>query len=316
MKLLSAIENYVALKCTLGAVFSVDARILRSFGRAQGDVSLEAITSEGCRQFGRGQGFPTRFWERKHQSLRGFFRYLIAREYLARSPLREPPPRIERTFRPYIYSHDELRRLLAATSQERSRHTLLEPETLRTLILLLYGTGLRAGEALRLRSCDVNLEDRVLSVWNTKFFKSRLVPIGASLAATLARYAQEHQLLRPPDGHLARFFATRTGMAVRLGQIEAGFVRLRERAGIRRPPTDRWQPRLHDLRATFAVHRLVAWYREGADLQIRLPLLATYLGHINVAGTQAYLTMTHELLAEASRRFERYARPAEEGRDV
>ncbi len=105
-------------------------------------------------------------------------------------------------------------------------------------------------------------------------------------------------------------------MAVPLGRLEAGFVRLRERTGIQRPHTDRWQPRLHDLRATFAVHRLVAWYREGVDLQTRLPLLATYLGHINVSGTQVYLTMTHELLAEASRRFERYARPVEEDADV
>lgn len=311
MNLLSSIENYVALKRTLGAVFSVDARILRSFSRALGDVSLAAITSVDCRQFCRGKGPPTRFWERKHQSLRGFFRYLVAREHLVTSPLQEPPPRTDRTFRPYIYSHDELRRLLEAASQERSRHRLLEPETLRTLILLLYGAGLRAGEALRLRSCDVDLQDRVLSVWNTKFFKSRLVPIGASLATALARYAQERQPPRSPDGHPPWFFTTRTGRAVRLGQIEAGFVRLRERAGIQRPRADRWQPRLHDLRATFAVHRVVAWYREGVDLQTRLPLLATYLGHINISGTQAYLTMTHELLAEASRRFERYARPGE-----
>jgi integrase len=183
MRLLSPIENYVTLKHTSGAVFLVDARILRAFSRTLRDVSLEAITSEDCRQFCRGKGFPTRFRERKHESLRGFFRYLVARGYMVRSPLREPPPRIERTFRPYIYSHDELRRLLEATSQETARHTLLEPETLRTLILLLYGAGLRAGEALRLRSCDVNLQDRVLSVWNTKFFKSRLVPIGASLGA-------------------------------------------------------------------------------------------------------------------------------------
>jgi integrase/recombinase XerD len=167
-----------------------------------------------------------------------------------------------------------------------------------------------------LRSGDVNLQDRVLSIWNTKFFKSRLVPIGASLAAALARYAHERQDLRPPDAHLSRFFTTRTGKAVPLGRLEAAFVHLRERTGIQRPRTDRWQPRLHDLRATFAVHRLVAWYREGVDVQARLPLLATYLGHINVSGTQVYLTMTHELLAEASRRFERYARPAEEDADA
>jgi integrase/recombinase XerD len=312
MKLSSSIENYVALKRSLGAVFSSDARVLRSFSRAMGDVALEAITSEDCRRFCRGKGLPSRFWERKHGSLQGFFHYLVSRGFLVSSPFKEPAPHIQRTFRPYIYSHDELGRLLEAISQEQSRRRLLEPETLRTIILLLYGAGLRAGEALRLRPCDVNFQDRVLSIWGTKFFKSRLLPIGASLAAALANYAQQHQPVRPADEHPPSFFTTRSGKTVRLGLLEAAFVRLRERAGIRRPSTDRWQPRLHDLRATFAVRRLVAWYREGADLQARLPLLSTYLGHINLSGTQAYLPMTHELLAEASRRFERYAQPKED----
>jgi integrase len=168
------------------------------------------------------------------------------------------------------------------------------------------------GEALRLRPCDVNFQERVLSVWNTKFFKSRLVPIGTSLASALARYAEQRKRVLPPAQHSPGFFTTRAGMPIRLWQIEVGFARLRKRAGIRRSSTDRWQPRLHDLRATFAVHRLVAWYREGADLQKCLPLLATYLGHVNVSGTQAYLPMTHELLIEASRRFECYALPKED----
>jgi integrase/recombinase XerD len=312
MKLSSATENYVALRRSLGAVFSVDARILRSFGRAVGDVPLQAITPEDCRRFCRGKGLATRFWERKYQTLHGFFRHLVSRGFLVSSPFKEPSPRIQHTFRPYIYSHDELGKLLEATTQERNSRTRLEPETLRTIVLLLYGAGLRVGEALRLRYCDVNLQHRMLSVWNTKFFKSRLLPIGASLAAALARYAQQRQHVLPPDEHSPNFFSTRTGMPVRLWQIEVAFVRLRKRAGIRRPSTDRWQPRLHDLRATFAVHRLVAWYREGADLQRRLPFLATYLGHVNVSGTQTYLPMTHELLVEASRRFERYAQPKED----
>jgi integrase len=312
MKLSSAIENYVALKRSLGAVFSVDAGILHSFSRALGDVSLETITPEDCRKFCRGKGLPTRFWERKHQSLRGFFHYLVSRGFLVGSPFKEPTPRIQRTFRPYIYSHDELRRLLEATAQERNPRAQLEPQTLRTILLLLYGAGLRAGEALQLRPCDVDLQDRVLSVWNTKFFKSRLVPFGASLAAALVRYVQERRPARPPDEPSPSFFTTRTGTAVRLWQIEVAFARLRKRAGIRRSSMEPWHPRLHDLRATFAVHRVVAWYREGANLQTRLPLLATYLGHANVSGTQAYLPMTHELLIEASRRFERYARPQED----
>jgi len=98
MNLSSAVENYVALKRSLGAVFSVDARILRSFTRVIGDVGLEAITPEDCRKFCRGKGLPTRFWERKHGSLCGFFRYLISRRLLTSSPFQEQAPRIQRTF--------------------------------------------------------------------------------------------------------------------------------------------------------------------------------------------------------------------------
>jgi integrase len=89
-----------------------------------------------------------------------------------------------------------------------------------------------------------------------------------------------------------------------LQQLENVFTRLRKHTGLQRPSHARWQPRLHDLRHTFAVHRLIAWYREGADVQTCLPLLATYLGHVNVSSTQTYLTMTPELLAEVSKRVE------------
>jgi integrase len=128
----------------------------------------------------------------------------------------------------------------------------------------------------------------------------------------LARFHQERLRLPLPDEDRSPFFATRAGKSIPLGRLEAAFVRLREQAGVRRPANERWQPRLHDLRATFAVHRLIAWYRDGADVQARLPFLATYLGHVNLSGTQSYLTMTPELLAEASLRFERYASPQKE----
>ena len=89
--------------------------------------------------------------------------------------------------------------------------------------------------------------------------------------------------------------------------LESVFAQLRKEAGLQSPQGARWQPRLHDLRHTFAVNRLIAWYREGADVQSCLPFLSTYLGHANISGTQAYLTMTPELLTEASKRFARYA---------
>jgi site-specific recombinase XerD len=307
MTLTTAINAYVALKRSLGAVFSGQQSILRSFARTIGDVPLEEISSQACDTFCRGTGPATRFWENKQQVLRGFFGYLQSRNHIAASPLPEPGPRVDRSFRPYIYSHQELQGLLDATRTLSSARFPLQPLTYRTLILVLYGAGLRAGEGLRLRCCDVDLHQRLLSIWNTKFFKSRLVPIGTELCTALEKYRQQRELLPQSDGARSAFFAARSGKAISLQRLEKVFARLRAHANIRRPATDRWQPRLHDLRHTMAVHRVVGWYHEGVDVQGRLPLLAAYLGHVHISGTQTYLTMTAELLSAAAQRFERYA---------
>jgi len=306
MTLTEAVEGYLILKRSLGAVFSADARILRSFVRALGDVPLESIHRETCQAFCRGKGPPTRFLERKHYTLRGFFGYLVARGHLPVSPLPDTGPKIPRSFQAYIYSHDELRRILDATSVLEADHGKPQALTFRTILLVLCGAGLRPGEALRLRCCDVDLDARLLAIWDTKFFKSRLVPIGTDLCKALDSYRTDRQRLPLLAETRSPFFCTGAGLAISLAKLEKVFAQLREHAGIRRPATDRWQPRLHDIRHAFAVGRLIAWYREGADVQACLPLLATYLGHINLSGTQAYLTMTPELLGEASLRFERY----------
>jgi len=307
MKLLAALEAYVKLKQSLGAVFAADRRILRSLGRHLGDLPLDALTPEACRAFCLGAGSVTRFAERKHQTLRGFFTYLTARGHLAVSPLPEPGPCAARTFQPYIYAHAELRRLLDATAILATPRWPLRALTFRTLLLTLYGAGLRASEALRLRDGDVDLDARVLAIWDTKFFKSRLVPIGTDLASALETFRAQRARLTLATGNAAVFFPSQTGAALSLGSLERVFVRLRVRAGIHRPASDRWQPRLHDMRHSFAMHRLIAWYRAGEDVQAALPLLATYLGHRNVTGTQAYLAMTPALLTEASQRFAAYA---------
>lgn len=316
MTLLPALEAYVTLRRALGAEFTTAAKVLRSFGRALGDIPLESIQAQQCAAFCRGSGPRTRFQVEKHATLHVFFRYLVARGHFLSSPLPEAPPRMRSNFLPHIYTADELRRLLDSTTAVCPRRGRLQATTLRTLLLLLYGTGLRIGEALSLRECDVDLHERVLSVRDAKFFKSRLVPIGAALGTALAQYRSSRRRLGLPDGSRSTFFAFRSGKAVSYSAVRAAFARLRERAEIRQPTSAQWQPRLHDLRATFAVHRLIAWYREGADVQVRLPYLATYLGHASIAGTQVYLTMTPELLAEASLRFESYAALRKEEDDV
>jgi integrase/recombinase XerD len=311
MTLSSAVTTYVALKQALGAVFSVDARILAAFVRVVGDVPVTTITPEMCTAFCRGQGPPTRFWSRKHEALRGLFRYLVGRGHVHQSPLSEPGPRIASTFQRYIYTHDDIAQLLAAAARPVHPATLMQPQTLRLLVLVLYATGLRAGEALRLRGCDVDLRERLLAVWDSKFFKSRMVPIGTDLCRALAQYRTDRLRFPRADSEHSVFFATRRGGAISIGRFEHAFTRLLQQTHVGQGfPGHR--PRPHDLRATFAVHRLIAWYRAGVDVQARLPALATYLGHVNVSATSVYLTMTPELLLEASRRFERYARPAQE----
>jgi site-specific recombinase XerD len=248
----------------------------------------------------------TRFWHRKHEVLRGFYRFAMARGYAASSPLPKIIPKPPH-FMPYIFSHDELQRLLDATACCESPRSKLQPYTCRMLILLLYGAGLRISEALSLRLTNVDLTAGVLTIRESKFYKTRLVPMGPDLAGAVGQYVAQRAKAHPTqlDGAL---FLTRTGTSVARHTAENVFSRLRVRAGVLRQDGGRYQPRLHDLRHAFAVHRLVSWYRQGADVQRLLPQLATYLGHVHIAATQRYLTLTPELLHEASQRFERYAR--------
>ena len=209
-------------------------------------------------------------------------------------------------FVPHIYSQDELQRLLDATACCENPRSKLQPYTCRMLILLLYAAGLRISEALSLRLTNVDLTAGVLTIRESKFYKTRLVPMSPALTGALGEYVAQRAKEHPTqlDGAL---FLTRAGTPVARHTAENVFSRLRVRAGVLRHDGGRYQPRLHDLRHAFAVHRLVSWYRQGADVQRLLPQLATYLGHVHIAATQRYLTLTPELLHEASQRFERYA---------
>jgi site-specific recombinase XerD len=307
MKLVAAVESYIALRRSLGSVFDAESRILRCFGSSLGDICLDKIDPQVCRRFCQGEGAPSRWWERKHYALRDFFAFLVARGHLRTAPALGCCPKFPRTFEAYIYSREELLKLLAAAASLRDRQWPKQGLTFRILLLTLYGAGLRPGEGLRLRYCDVDLDALALSIWDTKFFKSRLVPVGGDLARALLAFQKDRQQLPMPEGERSAFFPDQSGQPIRLAKLERVFAQLRIRAGVRRPAGSRWQPRLHDLRHSFAVHRLVAWYREGSDVQACLPLLSTYLGHINISGTQTYLTMTPQLLTEAGNRFERYA---------
>ena len=311
MKISQAAQEYVDLKQAMGSRFHAESVVLKAFSRALEDAFLADVTAEQVMTFIAGTGSVTRFWHRKLEALRGFYRFAIARGYTQSYPLPERLPRPARVFAPYIYTAEELNRLINAAERCVTSRTKLQAPTLRTILLLLYGAGLRISEALCLTPQDVDLSNSLLTIHESKFYRTRLVPIGPRLTSSLANYGKQRNEWDIPRGTIASFFVTRHGHPVKRSLVENAFCRLRQLANVQRHDGSRYQPRLHDLRHTFAVHRLVAWYREGADVQRLLPQLSTYLGHVHVSATQRYLTMTPDLLHEASMRFEQYARPTE-----
>ncbi len=302
MRLAQTVTTYVDYKQAMGMRFATEARTLKSFCTAFGDVDMDQISSDQVGHWLTGNGPITLFYHRKLSALRGLYRFALARGYASVSPLPAASPRNARVFVPYIYSRDEIRRLLDATN-DRERCNLSSP-TCRTLLLLLYGAGLRIGEAIRLNVADVDLQEGILLIRESKFYKTRLVPVGKDLKAVLGQYASRRQTTPAAD---SPFLLTQRRQRLSCGAAEYAFRQLCNKACVQRDDHSRYQPRLHDLRHAFCVSRLVSWYRDGADVQRLLPQLATYLGHVNIAATQRYLTMTPELLREASQRFERFA---------
>lgn len=301
------IKDYLAVRRGQGVQIRSGARALRQFARETGDRPLHDVTPQAVATFLRGHGALSAAWTTKFRLLTGLYRFALARGYVAASPMPEFRPKLPPPQTPYVYSHDELQRLLDATATVRSAFSRLQAMTYRTLLLVLYGAGLRISEALGLTVADVNLAERVLTVRNTKFYKTRLVPIGPQLTATLTTYYDQRSTLPMPKGHDSAFLCSRSGCRLAYQYVVTLFQRVRSAAGIACPPGEPRPPRLHDLRHTAAVHRVVAWYRSGKDVQQLLPHLATYLGHACIASTQRYLQMTPELLQEASCRFAAYA---------
>lgn len=308
MKLTKAINEYVTFKQSIGMRFDNEASTLRSFCRAIGDINIKEIKPDLAQRFISGTaGKVTAYCYLKFKILGGFYRFCISRGYVASSPLPSTAPKCPESMKPYIYTADEVRRLLLVTESLETPLSPLQATTFHTLLLTLYGTGLRISEALGLELADVNIDEGLILVHSSKFYKSRMVPTCSQLTDRLSSYAAKRLKLNCPAGEKSAFFATRTGNALSYHRVGKKFRALRSLAGIHRESTASYQPRIHDLRATFAVHRLTAWYQEGKDVQRLLPKLSTYLGHVDIAETQCYLEMTPDLLQEASLRFEHYA---------
>lgn len=317
MRLGEAINHYVAWRQAQGAKFTTARNLLQQFVRFIGpETDCDAISRDQVLDFLVGQGPRTRHCDNKAYALAGFWRFAISRSYAGSSPL----PASERCqpllAPPHIYCRAQLQRLFDPRNIEiaLAGSRQLDRNTFRTLLLMLYGAGLRFSEATGLLRDDCDLKASVLTIRDTKFHKSRLVPAGLPLTAVLANHLSQTAGQRFAPGGDAYLLSNRNGTRLASSTVQTAFDRLRHIADIQGSAGGRSAPRMHDLRHSFAVHRLTAWYREGADVQRLLPVLSTYLGHSDLEGTKIYLTMTPELLTQASMRFARFARGGEDAR--
>jgi integrase len=211
---------------------------------------------------------------------------------------------VRRQYRqPHIYSPDDVRLLLDAARAYPSPRAPLRPLSLYTMLVLAYCAGLRLGEIAGLDLGDVDLQAGTIAIRDTKFFKSRILPLAGTVTAALRDYIEaRRQAGAPQDPASGLFWHDQGGERYARQSIAWLVVDILRRVGLK-PPRGKTGPRIHDLRHSMVVNRMTAWYRAGVNPQERLPYLATYLGHRDINSTLTYITVTQDLLHEAGERF-------------
>lgn len=291
MKLTDGIGEYVGRKRESGHAFESGEQNLMAFSRQVGDVELGQVKTQQVLTYLDTPVTSTITWRLKYQILFHFFDFWSARG--AMPELLMPPSRsvVRQTFVPYVYSRAELRALLKATNQVPKRKRTLERQTVRAFLLLLYGTGALVGEMLRLNLNDVNLEAGIITIRNEGPSRSRQVPIGSDVQDVFRIYLNWRTRKQFQSPFL---FITREDQPISTRRMNTTFDSLRQSAHVLRHDGSTYQPRMHDLRYTFAVHRITSWIRNKADLNRMLPALAAYMGQVGLGSTERYLSMTPE----------------------
>lgn len=293
MKLSRAVENYIKWKRQLlGFQYNSGARSLRAFSRQTGDLAVDSVTKSHLLRFLDGHKTSTMTWRAKYRMLKAFFGYWMLRGEVDALPMPRPRAAAPQAFAPWIYSLPELRRFLgAAQLNRREASRKIDPLTLRTVLLFLYGAGALISEALALSRTDVDLMNGTVTLRRPSTGRMRTIPIGPSLQQSLRAYEDWSTQNRSGSRN---FFARKDGRPIGLQILISNFRGLSLHASVSRRDRSRQQPWLRDFRHTFAVHCLSAWLRQGKDLRSMLPVLAAYMGLFKLSSTEAYLSMTPE----------------------
>lgn len=297
------LSDFVASRRAGGSPYDSQATLLSYFDRflCQENFNGQCPTRDLIQRYSVTMGHLHPNTRRNRISvLRQFCLYLRQFELNCYVPERTIPVKQVRSRIPHIFTEHEMKDVLRA-----SRHLTpvgsFRPKTYYTLFGLLYSTGLRIGEAIRLNLADVKINRRLLYIDKSKFRKSRWVPMSPSTSQELERFIQE-RIRFAAAAPSAPVFVNLKGNRLYYQGAHLAFSQILSRCGLRGCKGTHG-PRIHDLRHSYACSRLLAWYRQGKDVQALLPVLATYLGHKDITSTQVYLRATAELLEEANQRF-------------
>ena len=299
------LEEYLATRRALGNRLVLPGRLLKRFVAFAVQDGILFITTECALQWAtEPRDVQSAQWANRLSMVRGFARYAHGVD-----PRHEIPPQglLSGQYRrrtPYLYRDTEVAALIAA-ARALSGTTGLRPLTYATMLGLLSVTGMRMSEVLNLDRDDVDLSGGVLSVRDSKFGKSRYLPVHVSTTQALTRYARHRDRLCPHP-LVPAFFLAERGTRITEWTLRWTFAKLSKQVGLRAPSKSHGiGPRLHDMRHSFAVNTLLWWYRDEVDVERHIPRLATWLGHARVSDTYWYLTATPELLHLAARRIDR-----------
>jgi len=300
---MEAVHEYLTMRRSLGFKLREAGKGLLQFATFMEQQRASYITPQLALAWAQQpSGVQPAEWARRLSVVRAFARHRSATDPRTQIPPDGLLPHRPKRARPYLYSDDEIRRLLRAALMLPGKSGL-RPWTYHCLFGLLSVSGLRLGEARNLELQDVDLRAAVLTVRGAKFGKSRLLPVQPSTRNVLADYLARRARCwagRPVSSYV---FVSNRGNRLDSGEIHRTFYALSRQIGLR-GPSDSHGPRLQDLRHRFAVKTLLRWYRAGQDAERRLPLLSAYLGHVHVSDTFWYLSAWPELMREAMRRLE------------
>ena len=311
--LASAIKSFLAYKRALRRHYDTEEKALRILDRYLVERHINLISDVTPQVLESFLNSRPRTRPRSYNHLLGvlhrLFDWMVSRQIILDSPLQAKPRRVTAHRIPYLFDASSARILLAvAEGLPDNPRAPLRGASYRMIFALLFGLGLRVGEVSRLCLQDVDLSRDLLTVRNTKFDKSRLVPFGPRMAKALGEYLSLREQRWGPGDPDTPVFSFAKGKPINPGTVSQTFHHLLPDLHLDVAP-GRALPCVHDLRHSFAVGALLRWYREGIHPADRLLHLSTFLGHADPSSTAVYLTITTELLQEANRRFACYASP-------